>query len=233
MAHLNSAIIAVLATTAALAGCGSPSKPNIALRKKNAALRDEVASLKAARESDLSAIRRLESNATTVPLLPHDRIDKLFTTHGLRLGKLTGGWNPDESKPGDEGIQVFTVPTDQAGDEIKATGAFVIDAFDLSRGGEVRLGHWEFPTEETSKRWLGNALQYGFVFEVPWQTIPTGDEVTIRVTFTDELTGRVFTAQRAVKVSVPRTPATQPVTRLVFELGCAVAPHPDPLPEYR
>jgi hypothetical protein len=233
MAHLNSAIIAVLVTTAALAGCGSPSKPNIALRKKNAALRDEVASLKAARESDLSAIRRLESNATTVPVLPHDRIDKLFTTHGLRLGKLTGGWNPDESKPGDEGIQVFTVPTDQAGDEIKATGAFVIDAFDLSRGGEVRLGHWEFPTEETSKRWLGNALQYGFVFEVPWQTIPTGDEVTIRVTFTDELTGRVFTAQRAVKVSVPRTPVTQPVARLVFELGCAVAPHPDPLPEYR
>jgi hypothetical protein len=214
MARLTFAIIAVVVSTAALAGCGSPSKSNIALRKKNAALRDEVASLKAARESDLSAIRRLESNATTVPVLPHDRVDKLFTTHGLRLGKLTGGWDADVSKPGDEGIQVFTVPTDQAGDEIKATGTFVIDAFDLSKGGEVRLGHWEFPTEEASKKWLGNALQYGFVFEVPWQTIPTGDEVTIRVTFTDELTGRVFTAQRAVKVILPpSSPATQPVTQ--------------------
>ena len=208
-------VLSIATIVTVLAGCGSPSKPNIALRKKNAELRDEVASLKAARESDLSAIRRLESNATTVPVLPHDRIDKLFTTHGLRLGKLTGGWDPDESKPGDEGIQVFTVPTDQAGDEIKATGTFVIDAFDLSKGGEVRLGHWEFPTEETSKRWLGSALQYGFIFELPWQTVPTGGEVTIRVTFTDELTGRVFTAQRPVKVSVPRTPATQPVTHLV------------------
>ena len=206
-------LLSIVTIVTVVAGCGSPSRPNIALRKKNAALRDEVASLKAARESDLSAIRRLESNATTVPVLPHDRVDKLFTTHGLRLGRLTGGWDGDVSVSGDEGIQVFTVPTDQAGDEIKATGTFVIDAFDLSKGGEVRLGHWEFPTEEASKRWLGNALQYGFVFEVPWQRIPTGDEVTIRVTFTDELTRRVFTAQRAVKVSVPRTPATQPVAR--------------------
>ncbi|MDQ3441244.1 MAG: hypothetical protein M3478_12930 [Planctomycetota bacterium] len=214
MSTIRAAIVAVVLTGAALAGCGSPSKPNITLRKKNAALREEIISLKAARESDMAAIRRLESNATTVPVLPHDRVDKLFTAHGLKLGKLTGGWDADRSTPGDEGLQIFTVPTDQAGDEIKATGTFVVDAFDLSKGGEVRLGHWEFPTQETSKKWLGNALQYGFIFEVVWQTIPTGDEVTIRTTFTDELTGRVFTAQRAVKVVLPPPPpATQAVTQ--------------------
>ena len=212
MTIVRALIIAAIATM--VVGCGSPSKPNIALRKKNAALHDEIASLKAARESDLSAIRRLELNATTVPVLPHDRIDKLFTTHGLRLGKLTGGWDADTAKPGDEGLQVFVVPTDQAGDEIKAVGTFVVDAFDLSKGGEVRLGHWEFPTAEASKHWLGNALQYGFIFEVAWQTVPTGDQVTIRATFTDELTGRVFTAQRAVTVVLPElsAAATQPVT---------------------
>ena len=215
MTLFRSVAIASTMTAALLAGCGSPSKPNIALRKKNAALNEEIASLIAARESDLSAIRRLESNATTVPVLPHDRIDKLFTAHGLRLGKLTGGWDADTAKPGDEGLQVFVVPTDQAGDEIKAAGTFVVDAFDLSKGGEVRLGHWEFPTAEASKHWLGNALQYGFIFEVPWQTVPTGDQVTIRTTFTDELTGRAFTAQRAVKVSLPHAPSTQPVSRLV------------------
>ena len=213
MTIVRALIIAAIATM--VVGCGSPSKPNIALRKKNAALNEEIASLKAARESDLSAIRRLELNATTVPVLPHDRIDKLFTTHGLRLGKLTGGWDADTAKPGDEGLQVFVVPTDQAGDEIKAAGTFVVDAFDLSKGDEVRLGRWEFSTQEASKHWLGNALQYGFIFELPWQTVPTGDQVTIRTTFTDELTGRVFTAQRAVKVNLPGAPATQPVTHLV------------------
>lgn len=203
-------IAAVLA--AALAGCSTPNKANIALRKQNAALREEVASLKMAHASDTAAIRRLERNATTVPVLPHDRVENLFTAHGLRLGRLTGGWDGDVSKPGDEGLQVYLVPTDQDGDEIKAAGSFVIDAFDLSKGSGVRLSRWEIPTEEASQKWLGNALQYGYIFELPWQTPPSGEEVTIRVTFTDELTRRTFTAQRAVKVSLPPAPATQPIT---------------------
>jgi hypothetical protein len=205
-------IVAVVLTAAALAGCTTPSKANIELRKRNAALRDEVAALKFAHESDAAAIRRLEANATTVPVLPHERVSRLFTAHGLKLGKLTGGWDADRSKPGDEGLQIYLVPTDQDGDEIKAAGTFAVEAFDLSKGGEVRLGRWEIPLEEASKRWLGNALQYGYIFELPWQNVPTGDEVTIRTTFTDELTGRVFTAQRPVRVSLPRLPATQTIT---------------------
>jgi hypothetical protein len=212
MTMVRPSVVAVALIAAALAGCSSPSKANIALRKQNAALRQEVDALKMAQQSDADAIRRLEAGATTVPVLPQVRVDKLFTTHGLRLGRLTGGWDGDVSKAGDEGIQVYTVPTDQEGDEIKATGAFVIDAFDLSKGSDARIGRWEFPTTETSKRWLGNALQYGFIFELPWQQLPSGDDVTIRVTFTDELTGRVFNAQKAVKVSRPRSPATNPVS---------------------
>ena len=206
--------IALAALSLGLAGCRTPNKANINLRKQNAALREEVAALKFASESNLAAIRRLEGNATTVPVLPHERVSKLFTAHGLKLGKLTGGWDGDRNAPGDEGIQIYTVPTDQAGDEIKAAGSFAVEAFDLSKGGEVRLGRWEIPTDEASKRWLGNALQYGYIFELPWQTVPTGEEVTIRTSFTDELTGRTFTAQRAVKVSLPpKQPATSPVTQ--------------------
>jgi hypothetical protein len=198
----------------ALVGCGSPSKPNIALRKQNTALQHEVEQLKLERQADAQTIRAMESRATTVPVLPNDRLSDLFTTHGLRLGKLTGGWDRDPSTPGDEGLQVYTVPTDQEGDEIKAAGTFTIDAFDLSKGGETRLGHWEFPTEQASKHWLGNALQYGFIFEVPWQTAPTSEEVTVRVTFTDELTGRQFSNQRAIKIQLPfKSPATQSAQR--------------------
>lgn len=207
-------IFAALVLAGALVGCSSPSKPNIALRKQNAALRDEVAAMKLARESDAAAIHRLESNATTVPVLPHERVGKLFTAHALRLGRLTGGWDGDVDIPGDEGLQIYAVATDQDGDEIKAAGSFVIEAFDLSKGGEVRLGRWEIPTEVASKKWLGNALQYGYIFELPWQTMPSGGEVTVRATFTDELTRRTFTAQRSVKVVLPpQSRASGPVTR--------------------
>ncbi|HEV2293317.1 MAG TPA: hypothetical protein VGR35_05640 [Tepidisphaeraceae bacterium] len=209
MARPTFAILAAV-LAAALVGCAGPSKANIALRKQNAALRNEVASLKVARESDMAAIRSLERNATTVPVLPHERVSKLFTAHGLKLGRLTGGWDADVDKPGHEGLQIYVVPTDEQRDEIKAAGTFIIEAFDLSRGSETRLGRWEIPTEEASKQWLGNALQYGFIFELPWQSVPSGEEVTVRVTFIDELTGRRFTAQRPVKV-VPPSPATNPV----------------------
>ncbi len=214
MTIVRPVLIAVAVTAIASAGCRSPSKANIGLRKHNAALRDEVTSLKAAQQSDHAAIRRLEASATTVPVLPHERVSKLFTAHDLKLGRLTGGWDGNVNQPGDEGLQIYTVPTDQAGDEIKAAGSFVVEAFDLSKGSEVRLGRWEIPTGEASKKWLGNALQYGYIFELPWQTVPTGDEVTIRTTFTDELTGRAFTTQRVVKVVLPpQAPTTHPVTQ--------------------
>jgi hypothetical protein len=190
----------------AIVGCGSPNNANIALRKQNADLQKQVEQLTLERQADAATIRAMESRATTVPVLPNDRLGKLFTTHGLRLGKLTGGWDRDSSAAGHEGLQVYTVPTDQEGDEIKASGSFTIDAFDLSRSSEVRLGHWEFSTDQSSKHWLGNALQYGYIFELPWQTAPTHDEVTVRVTFTDELTGRQFSNQRAIKIQLPLDP---------------------------
>lgn len=214
MFRFTLSILAMCVVATATLSCRTPSKANIGLRKQNASLREEVALLKSAQQSDRAAIRRLEASATTVPVLPHERVSRLFTAHDLKLGRLTGGWDGNVSQPGDEGLQIYTVPTDQAGDEIKAAGSFVVEAFDLSKGDEVRLGRWEIPTEEASKKWLGNALQYGYIFELPWQTVPTGDEVTIRTTFTDELTGRAFTTQRVVKVVLPpQAPASQPVTQ--------------------
>ncbi|MGB7156918.1 MAG: hypothetical protein WBD40_02560 [Tepidisphaeraceae bacterium] len=207
-------VVAVALIATALAGCRSPSKANIELRKQNAALRDDVASLKLAHEDDLAAIKQLESRATTVPVLPHERLSTLFTAHGLKLGKLTGGWDADRETPGDEGLQIFVVPTDQDGDELKAAGSFVVEAFDLTKSGETRLGRWEVSSEQAAKKWLGNALQYGYIIELPWQEAPTGDEVTVRVTFTDELTGRAFDAQRVVQIDPPRAVTTAPVTRL-------------------
>lgn len=208
------AIVAVV-LTAALAACSSPSKPNIALRKQNAALRQEVASLKRAREGDAATIRTMEGRATTVPVLPNDRLAQLYTVHGLKLGRLTGGWDKDRQQSGDEGLQIFVVPTDQTGDLLKASGGFVIDAFDLAQSGENRIGHWEFSPDQAMKAWLGTSLQYGYVFELPWQNGPPAhDQVTVRVTFTDELTGRAFTAQRVLKIVLPpRAPATQSVTQ--------------------
>jgi outer membrane murein-binding lipoprotein Lpp len=208
--YLHPAAVTVVLSAIALAGCGAPNKANIKLRKQSADLRAEIERLERAQEGYAATINALERNATTVPVLPGERLDRLYSTHGIKFGRLTGGADLDREKPGDDGFKVYVVPTDQDGDIIKAAGSFVVEAFELGRKGEVRLGRWEFPLEEAKKLWYGAAMSYGYVLPCPWQTVPQGSEVTIRTTFTDELTRRRFTDQTQIKATPPAQPATNP-----------------------
>src|SRR4051794_17481142 len=85
----------VCASLVALTGCGSPNVASIEVRKQNQSLRDEVDTLKRAREADAATNKSLQEKVGTVPTLPQDRLEKLFTTHGLALGRLTGGADLD------------------------------------------------------------------------------------------------------------------------------------------
>src|SRR5688572_14588101 len=102
--------LAALGLAAVVSGCTKPSAANIQVRKENQDLRDRIASLEKAREADAATIRSLESRIGTVPTLPKERLDRLFTVHGLNLGRLTGGMDADAAKPGDEGIKVYAAP---------------------------------------------------------------------------------------------------------------------------
>jgi outer membrane murein-binding lipoprotein Lpp len=198
-----------------VAGCSKPDKANIALRKQIQDLESQISNLQRQRDGDQATIRALESRATTIPTLPHDRLEQVFTTHGLKIGRLTGGADADPSKQGDEVLRVYAVPTDQRGDLLKAAGSFAIDAYDLSMPpDENHLGHWDVTTAEAADNWFGNAVMYGYTFTFPWQRAPRGDRVTVRVTFTDALTGRQFTSQKDVDVKPPLSVATEPATTM-------------------
>jgi hypothetical protein len=143
--------------------------------------------------------------------LPQERLEKLFTTHGLKLGRLTGGADLDPAKPGDEGIKVYVTPTDETGEPIKAAGSFVVEAFDLA-AKPPEIGKWTFDLDATRKSWNGALMSHHYVLICPWQTPPGHEEITIKVTFHDELTGREFHAQQVVKIHPPR-PASSASTQ--------------------
>ena len=210
--HLCACVVPLLLAV----GCAKPDKANIALRRQVQDLESQISNLKRQRDGDLATIRALESRGTTVPTLPQERLDQVFTTHGLKLGRLTGGADTDPARAGDEVLKVYAVPTDQRGDLLKAAGAFVVDAYDLSMPPDNNhLGRWDVGAEEAARNWFGNAVMYGYTLTFPWQRPPQGGRVTVRVTFTDARTGRQFTAQTDVDVKPPATPpptapATQP-----------------------
>lgn len=200
---LAACLLALVLLPMLTGGCASPSKANIELRKQNADLRSEIESLRRLREADQATIRALESAQPTVERLPAERLAMLFTTHGIALGRLTGGLDQDPDQPGHEALRVVVTPQDEAGHSLKAAGSFVIEAFDLALNGDSRIGQWQFDLTDARQRWYGAGLMYGYVFELPWQRRPEHAELTIKVSFTDALTGRTYTVQKVVTVSPP------------------------------
>jgi hypothetical protein len=214
MTRWRASSVVVVAAAGLVSGCTKPSGANIELRKQNQELNDRIAALEKSREADAATIRALEGRVGTVPTLPKDRLDRLFTVHGLSLGRLTGGMDEDPRKPGDEGIKVYAVPTDDGGDPLKAAGSFTIEAFDLANAQSPLVGKWTFDTSAARSAWNGAApLSYQYVLKAPWQQggPPAHEELTVKVTFTDGLTGRQFDAQKVVRVKLPAA-SSQPAT---------------------
>ena len=195
-----------------LAGCGKPNRANVTLRKELQARDAEIERLKRRHDADVASIAGLNQRIGTVPTLEPARLERLFTVHGIRLERLTGGADLDPSKPGDEGLKAYVSLIDQHGDELKSSGAFVVEAFDLAEQQAARLGRWEFPVEQSQANWHSFLTRYEYVLTCPWQRPPRHPDVTVKVQFTDELTGRQFTAQHVAKVNVPPA-TTQPTTQ--------------------
>lgn len=207
--QLPTLALAVCILALVMTGCGSPNPANIALRKQIQTLQTQVNELQVQHQGDQRTIQGLRDRSGYLPTLPAARLDELFTTHGLEFGRLTGGADLDPAKPGDEGFVVYIVPTDQAGEKLKAAGSFDIEAFDLAEPKDPLLGHWHFDLQQSKDTWTGALLQYNYVLTCPWQNkMPRHPDITLKVKFFDELTQTPFVAQKLIRVSVP--PQTQP-----------------------
>ncbi|HUB26279.1 MAG TPA: hypothetical protein VL992_12690 [Tepidisphaeraceae bacterium] len=199
----NRRFVLATAIVAAATGCTSrPNQANIALRKQNQDLTAQVADLQRQNAALIAQEQATDAHAgSIVPQLPESRLQKLFTTAGLKIGSLTGGYNPGPSGPDTE-LRVFVVPIDQDGQPIKMAGSFSVELFDLSEQ-DTRIGRWNFSLDEARNDWFGQAFLYTYVLDCPWQTPPQHANLTMKVTFVDELTGRQFSVTQPVTVNPP------------------------------
>ena len=199
-----SVTVLLIGLTGSLTGCRSPNKANIALRKEIQQLQDQIQTLQAEREGDAAMIASLQDRVGTLPTLPSERLRRLFTTHGLKFGRLTGGADLDRAQPGHEGLKVHVVPVDKEGQSIKSAGSFTVEAFDTSRPNDALVGRWEFPLEDARKHWHGGFSRYEYVLTCPWPGGPPGQpRLHVDVTFLDELTQARFKETVDVEVELP------------------------------
>lgn len=207
---LHAGLLCVAMT--ALAGCGPD--PTLALRKELLETQDQ---LRHSRQQSLLLSRKLHRKDQQIRTLQAldagKRMDQLFTTHGVRIGRYSTGVNLNE-EPGDDGVKVFVQPIDQHGTTIKAAGEVTIQLYDLAAPADKNLlSTHKWPVDKLHDKWTSGFMASYYIFEFPFTGGPPRHEkITVRVQFVDYLTGRTFTDQKLCKLSL-RPPTTQPATK--------------------
>jgi hypothetical protein len=187
----------------AAAGCGDPCASRIQpLQDKIVEQEDRIDELAEANrrlEQDIVAqqelIRRLRG-------LGDKRMEHVFTVQSVELGDYTTGVNLDD-EPGDDGVRVRLVPIDAAGTPIKASGDVVIQLYDLADEDSPLVARCTYGVEGISQYWSSHFGTYHFRFECPFERTPRNEAITVRVTFTDYLTGNVVHDQKQISIDLP------------------------------
>ena len=189
----------------ALTGCANYAK-NAPLYQRNVTLENQNAALKrqlATEQTRVSALNtQLAAKTPRIATLPQNRLDQLFTVSGINISGDTRSSRLGNHKEL-RGFRIFVRTRMAGGMALPATGRFVLEAFDLAKAqGSQRIGQWVFTPGESKKDWYGLFGINAFAFDCPWKTPPSHRHITFKATFTDALTGRLFTAQRLVKIRI-------------------------------
>ncbi len=197
--------LVILGLSGLLAGCANYAKnapfyrQNVALHNQNALL---VSQLKIERVKVANLQDQLAAKTPRLATLPSGRLDQLFTVNSIKISGDTRSSRLG-NYPKLRGFRIFVRTGMAGGMALPATGQFVLEAFDLAAPtGQERLGRWVFTPMESKKDWYGMFGIHAFAFDCPWKMPPSHGDITFKVAFTDALTGRLFTAQRLVKVRI-------------------------------
>jgi len=123
-----------------------------------------------------------------------------------RLGKIViGGYTGffDKDKDGEkEKLIVYIQPIDEEGDIVKATGAVDVQLWDLNKEeGQALLGQWRVKPGELKKLWFSTliTINYRLTFDIADKVKSFDEPLTVKVTFTDYLSGKVLKEQKVIK----------------------------------
>lgn len=196
------AVAAMLALCLLTAGC----EDQVRLRQNLKTALEENEKLKTENQGLQSEVNQQAKTIETLRGLGgEERLKNLYVVKTIKLGNYTGGFNLD-SRDGDEGIKVYVEPIDQYGNVIKAPAEVKIQLFDLAEPAEKNLlGEYKWTVEQVGKEWSGGFGAYHYSFFCRWKDDipPNHDQITVRVEFTDYLTGEVFEAQKLCEVTIP------------------------------
>ena len=129
------------------------------------------------------------------------RLENLYNLQAVKVGRYTNLY--DKDKDGQkEKLIVYIQPMDEQGDIVKATGAVDVQLWDLDKAGsEALLDEWRVESNELKEFWFATliTINYRLTFDVTDIVENLEEQLTVKVTFTDYMTGKVFKEQKVIK----------------------------------
>ncbi len=186
---------------AAIAGCDGAAGPD-PLKEEINTLKQEKKQLTRQMEQSISENEKLKKQIMVLSGLPTDT--KLENFYNLQRVKITGFTNfYDKDKDGRrEKLIVYIQPIDQDGDVVKATGSVDVQLWNLNKAnGKALLGQWHVKPDELRKLWFATlvTINYRLTFDVADKIEKFEEALTVKLTFTDHLSGKVFKQQKVIE----------------------------------
>jgi hypothetical protein len=193
-----------------LAGCGIGSERVSPLEMKVRALEQEKVQLTGQLEQSRAETEQVKAQVKALAALPQDKKENQFyALSAVKIARFTDFY--DKNNDGKrETLIVYVQPIDQAGDVIKTAGTVSVQLWNLSDpSGQALLGQWQVLPDELYKRWFDTLTSTAFrlTFDAPVTPAVLAQPLTVRMTFTDYLTGQVFTDQFVIQPKI--VPAQQ------------------------
>jgi len=144
---------------------------------------------------------QLQSQIATLQNLPENaKGENLYKLDNVKIHNYSTLY--DENK--DDKIDTLIVriqPIDNFGDIIKASGSVEAQLWNLNKPeGQAQIGTWKVNSEELKKTWNNTLVSnYRLSFDVSGSIEKFEEPLTLKVTFTDHLTGKVFKEQKVLK----------------------------------
>ncbi len=201
--RLSSVFCPLVLALVLLSGCGIGSERKTAceiqLERVERENTDLAEQLERSKTENVQLAEQIESLAALGPDRPLD----LFRLTKVRITKYTNFYDKDDDGKREKLI-VYLQPIDTAGDVVKAAGAVDVQLWNLENpSGQALLGEWHIDPNDMHAQWVQAMISssYRLTFDIPASPEVLAEPLTVKVTFTDYLTGGIFHAQEAIDPS--------------------------------
>ncbi len=145
---------------------------------------------------------QLQKQILVLSGLPEEaKAENLYRLQRIKVTRYTNFY--DKDKDGEkEKLIVYIQPLDEEGDIVKATGTVDVQLWDLNKeADQALLGQWHITPDQLKKLWFATVItiNYRLTFDVADKIENIQEPLTVKVTFTDYLTGKVFKEQKVIK----------------------------------